>query len=59
MVVLWVVVVIGVIEVGGYDVVVVYVVVGVELVVVVFVEFDVGDFGYGVGFVGGFEWFGE
>ena len=54
-----VVVVAGAVEVGGHDAAVVGAVAGAVLAVVAFAEFDAGNLGDGVGFVGGFQRAGE
>ena len=54
-----VVVVAGAVEVGGHDAAIVGAVALAVLAVVAFAEFDAGDFGDGVGFVGGFQRAGE
>jgi len=54
-----VVVVAGAVEVGGHDAAVVDAVAGAVLAVVTFAEFDAGDLGDGVGFVGGFQGAGQ
>lgn len=51
----WVVVVARAIEVCGHDAAVVHPVAGAVLAVVAFAELDAGDFGDGVGLVGGFQ----
>ena len=54
-----VVVVARAVEVGGHDTTVVDAVAGAVLPVVAFAEFDAGNLGDGVGFVGGFQGAGE
>ncbi len=54
-----VVVVARAVQVGGHDAAVVHAVAGAILAVVAFTQLDAGDFGYGVGLVGGLQRAGE